>query len=102
MNTTPVKRVTVIAAQSLQETLISEIRSLGANGYTYVVVQGAGTSGVRPNEWSGPNGRLEVITTAEVADRILEHVAARYFEHYPLIAYVDEVHVLRPEKYGVV
>jgi multidrug efflux pump subunit AcrB len=30
----------------------------------------------------------------------LEHVAARYFGHYALIAYVDEVRVLRPDKYG--
>jgi len=84
-----------------KEALISEIHSLGAKGYTYVMVHGEGERGVRPSNWSGPNGKLEVITNPEVADRILEHVAEHYFEHYPVIAYIDEVRVLRPEKYGV-
>jgi len=101
VNTTPVRRVTIIGAQSLEETLISETRSLGAKGYTYTVVHGAGARGTRPSNWTGPNGKLEVIANAEVAERILEHVATHYFDKYPLIAYVDEVSVLRPEKYGV-
>jgi hypothetical protein len=101
VHTTPVTRVTIIGAHSLHEALISEIHSLGAKGYTYAMVHGEGERGIRPRNWSGPNGRLEVITNAEVAERILEHVEARYFDQYPLIAYVDEVRVLRPEKYGV-
>ncbi|MGB8330205.1 MAG: hypothetical protein WCE62_08745 [Polyangiales bacterium] len=101
MNTKPAKRVTIVGAQSLRAALVSDIRRLGAKGYTYTVVHGEGSRGIRPSDWSGPNGKLEVITTPEVADRILEHVAARYFDNYPLIAYVVEVHVLRPERYGV-
>jgi len=100
-HTTPVTRVTIIGPHSLHEALISEIRNLGATGYTYVMVHGEGERGVRPSNWSGPNGRIEVITNPDVAERILEHVADRYFEQYPLIAYVDEVSVLRPNKYGV-
>ena len=101
VNTTLVTRVTIIGAHSLHEALISEIRNLGANGYTYTMVHGEGERGIRPSNWSGPNGKLEVITNPEVAKRILEHIAARYFDQYPLIAYLDEVRVLRPEKYGV-
>ncbi|MGB8224165.1 MAG: hypothetical protein WCF10_16365 [Polyangiales bacterium] len=101
MEVKPVKRVTIIGTQSLRAALVSDVRKLGAKGYTYTVVDGAGTRGIRPSDWSGPNGKLEVLTTPEVADRILEHVAAHYFDNYPLIAYVDEVLVLRPERYGV-
>ena len=101
MNIKPVKRVTIVGAQSLRAALVSDIRRLGAKGYTYTVVEGEGLRGIQPSDWSGPNGKLEVITTAKVAERILEHVAERYFDRYPMIAYVDEVHVLRPERYGV-
>jgi len=101
MNIRPVKRVTIVGAQSLRAALVSDIRRLGAKGYTYTVVDGEGSRGIRPSDWSGPNGKLEVLTTPEVADRILEHVATHYFKKYPLIAYVDEVRVLRPEKYGI-
>jgi len=101
MKTTVVKHVTIVGPQSLQAALISEVRNLGAKGYTYTAVYGHGERGMRPNDWTGPNGKLEVITSEEVADRILEYIAARYFNDYPLIAYVDDVHVLRPEKFGV-
>ena len=34
-----------------------------------------------------------------VADRILTHLAERYFEHYAVIAFVETVEVMRGEKY---
>jgi len=101
MELKPVTRVTIIGAQSLRAALVSDVRKLGAKGYTYSVVDGAGTRGIRPSDWSGANGKLEVLTTPELAHKILEHVATHYFDNYAMIAYVDEVNVLRPERYGV-
>jgi len=34
-----------------------------------------------------------------VADAILEHLAATYFTHYAVFAYVSTVDVARPERY---
>jgi len=100
MKTTSMTRVTIIGTDSLRGILIDDMKHLGAKGYTYEVVSGAGELGVRPSDWAGPNVKIEVVTTADNADRILEHVAQKYFDDYPVIAFLDEVRVARPEKFG--
>jgi len=44
--------------------------------------------------------RIETIVGPAVADRILEHVSANYFEDYAVIAWVDDVGVVRGDKYA--
>lgn len=41
----------------------------------------------------GPNAKIDVIATAELAQKILEHIAQNYFDHYDMIACIDEVGV---------
>jgi hypothetical protein len=79
---------------------LAELHELGATGYTYTVVHGEGAKGPRPSTWNGPNAKIEVIVTPAVADRILEHVAKNYFESHAVIAYLDDVQVVRAEKFG--
>ena len=100
MKTVPLKRVTIVSENSLEERIVKEIHDLGATGYTYTVVHGEGARGIRPSTWNGPNAKIEVIAPPEVAERILEHVARNYFESYAVIAYLDEVTVVRAEKFG--
>lgn len=100
MDTFPMKRVTIITDNVLQRRIVAEIHGLGATGYTYTVVHGEGARGVRPSHWEGPNAKIEVITTAQVAQRILEHVSKSYFKDYGVIVFQDDVEVLRPEKFG--
>jgi nitrogen regulatory protein PII len=100
MKTTPMKRVTIVGDNALVHSIVKEIHDLGATGYTYTVVHGEGARGTRPSHWEGPNGKIEVIATSALAQRILEHIAQTYFEHYGVIAFLDDVEVLRGDKFG--
>ena len=99
MRTVPLKEVTIIAEALLEDRLLREIRELGAHGYTVGEARGEGSRGVRASEWEGKNVRIETLVSAEVADRILQHVTENYFDHYAVVAYLSDVQVVRGEKY---
>jgi nitrogen regulatory protein PII len=91
--------VTIITERVLEERIKRELRTLGARGYTLTNVAGDGQRGVRSTDWEGRNLKIETVVAPEVAERILDHVAERYFEHYAVIAYVQSVDVKRGDKY---
>jgi hypothetical protein len=99
MQTIPLKRVTIIAEAVLEERLVREIKHLGARGYTLTQARGEGSRGVRASEWEGQNIKLESLVSADVADRILAHLAEHYFPLYAVVAYVENVEVVRGDKY---
>lgn len=99
MLTVTLKLVTIIAERVLQEHLLRALRELGARGYTLTEVSGEGSRGVRASEWEGHNIKIEAIVSPEVADRIIEHIAAHYFQHYAVIVYAQPVEVVRGDKY---
>jgi nitrogen regulatory protein PII len=101
MKTTTMKRITIVVDNSVERQIVKEIHDLGATGYTCTVVHGNGAKGARPNHWAGPNAKIEVIGTSQVTERILEHIEKNYFGHFATIVYLDEVEVLRAEKFGV-
>ncbi|MFM2105431.1 MAG: hypothetical protein RL338_463 [Chloroflexota bacterium] len=94
------RKVTIVAEALLEERLIRELRALGARGVTIGPVRGEGSRGVRSGDWEGSNVRLESIVSREVADAILARIAERYFDDYAVIAWVDDVEVVRGDKYG--
>ncbi len=93
------KLVTIIAEAYLEERLIREIKQLGAKGYTITSARGEGSRGVRASEWEGNNIRLETIVSPAVAEKILQRLAEAYFANYAVIAYVENVEVMRGDKY---
>ncbi len=99
MKMTPMKRVTIVCDNALEPQIVKDLHALGAKGYTYTVVHGEGAKGVRPSHWEGSNAKIEIITTADMAQRIVEHVARTYFDHYAVITFTDDVEVVRPEKF---
>lgn len=99
MQTVPLKELTIIAEAVLEDRLLREVRELGARGYTLGEVRGEGSRGIRAAEWEGKSIKVEMLVSPEVADRILEHVAKEYFQHYAVVAYVLDVQVIRGEKY---
>jgi len=99
MNTTTLKLVTIVAERILEDRLIREITRLGATGHTITDARGRGSRGVRASEWEGPDIRIETLVSADVAERIMSHVADTYFEYYALIAYVQDAQVARGDKY---
>jgi nitrogen regulatory protein P-II 2 len=100
MNTVPMKRVTIIGDDTVKYRILSELNGLGATGYTEFGVHGKGDRGLRPRHAEPCNAKIEVICTADLAGRILEHIAQNYFEKYAMIAFVDDVQVIRGEKFG--
>jgi len=98
--TVPMKRLTIIGDDDVAYRIMTEIEQLGATGYTNYVVHGKGRSGVRPRHGESSNAKIEIIATPEVAHRILDHVATNYFEHYAMIAFLDDVEVVRGPRFG--
>jgi nitrogen regulatory protein PII len=99
MHTVPLKLVTIVAEPVLEERIVTELRRLGARGHTATDARGVGSRGMRASDPPGEGVRIEVVVGADVADRILAHVAERYFPHYAVIAFVADVGVVRGEKY---
>ncbi|HWG85189.1 MAG TPA: transcriptional regulator [Deinococcales bacterium] len=99
MQTTALKLVTIVAEALLEERLVRELRQHGARGYTITEARGSGSRGVRASEWEGKNVRIETLVSREVAERLLGHLAANYFEHFAVVAYVENVEVVRGDKY---
>jgi nitrogen regulatory protein P-II 2 len=95
----PLKLVTIIAERVLRSRLVEEVTGLGARGFTLTEVTGEGSRGVRASEWEGANIRLETIVSADVAEHIVTHIAATYFEWHAVIVFVQDVDVVRGDKY---
>ena len=93
------KLVTIVAERLLQERLLREIKELGGRGYTLTDAYGSGDRGVRASEWEGLNIKIEVVVPPDTAERLVEHVAATYFEHHAVIVYQQDVEVVRGDKY---
>jgi nitrogen regulatory protein P-II 2 len=100
MHTTPLRKITIVAEALLEERLLRDMRGLGARGFTISDVRGEGSRGVRASEWEGRNVRIESIVSAAAADAILHHVADQYFAHFAVIAWVEDVEVVRGDKYA--
>ncbi len=100
MRTTPLKLVTVVAEALLEDRLVQDLRRCGARGYTVTGAHGEGSRGVRASDWEGGNVRVEVLVGPEVADRILELLAEAYFPRFAVVAFLQDVQVVRGDKYA--
>ena len=101
MKTHPIKLVTIVVEPVLEYRLTSEIRELGATGFTVTEGRGAGTrGGSRGTDEPGTNVRIEALVPEDVADRIVDHLARHYFQDYSIIAYVADVDVVRTRKFA--
>ena len=93
------KRVTIVGEAVLEKRLVALVRAAGAKGYTLIDCRGEGSRGVRASEWEGANVKLETLVAGTVAGEILAVLARDYFERFAVVAYVDDVQVVRGEKY---
>lgn len=99
MNLSTVQLVTVIALDSLEDVLIEDLKALGMKGYTVSEAHGEGLSTRRADNWEGRNIRIEILAKQELAESILEYLQKEYFPKYKMIAFLQEVKVLRKEKF---
>ena len=100
MELTARKLVTIVTEAALEDTLVRDIETLGAKGYTITDARGKGGRGKRDATWAPhANIRLEVLCSADTAIAICTALRERYSDNYSMVIYVGEVDVLRPEKF---
>lgn len=94
------KLLTIVTEAAIEETLLRELETLGARGYTITDARGKGHRGRRDASW-GPNAniRIEVLCDDSTAIAISSALRERYYDNYSMILYLGDVDVLRPEKF---
>ncbi len=92
--------ITVITEAAVEDTLLRDLDKLGVRGYTVSDARGRGSRGVRDAAWEeAANIRIEVICSRTLAESVLNHVQARYYANYAMVAFLQDVEILRPEKF---
>ena len=98
-------KIVIITEKLILEKVKRVIEAAGATGYTIVAAGGKGSRGVRASGRAAvvdafTNVKVEVITAnREAAVNIADEVAARFFEDYSGITYLENVEILRPDKF---
>lgn len=94
------RRITVVADQSMLELLIENFVKLGASGYTYLPCLGAGrrvlAAGGEPQD---SQVRIEVVVPREVCDAVLDFLRREILKEHHVTACVETVDVVRPDQF---
>lgn len=93
------KRIVIIANIALKSILLDRFLELGAKGYHAVVCFGKGRHEALGDLVTGEALiRIEIVTTPEVAEQILQYVHDPRFRNDPLMAYMDTVQVRKTDQ----
>jgi hypothetical protein len=96
----PRRLLTIVTETALERELLAEFDALGVRGYTITDARGKGGRGRRQSDWTQQgNVRIEIVCDPELAERIAARLRERYYEHYAMILFMQDVDVLRPEKF---
>jgi hypothetical protein len=96
----PRRLLTVVTEAVLERELIAEFESLGVRGYTITDARGQGSRGRRQSDWTQEgNIRVEVVCEPALAERVATRLRERYYDHYAMILFLQDVSVLRPDKF---
>lgn len=99
------KKVVIITEKLILDNVLKIVEGAGATGYTVFAAGGKGSRGVRSEDRpkvvdAFSNVQIEAIVASDaIANRIAEEVASRYFENYSGITYLEDVEILRPQKF---
>lgn len=103
MGFTELKKVVIVTESVIKDKVLDHIISIGAKGYTIDTVCGKGERGIRDDDTLlGEflrNIKIEVLTTKEIAEKIMTSVVEKFLKNYAGIVYMHDVEVLRPEKF---
>jgi nitrogen regulatory protein PII len=96
----PRRLLTIVTEATLERELLGELEALGVRGYTITEARGRGSRGTRQSDWNqAANIRIEVVCEPELAARIAARMRQRFYDHYAMILFMQDVSVLRPEKF---
>lgn len=99
------KKIVIITEKIIAPKVAQTIEKFGATGYTITAAGGKGSRGVRNQGNSSifdtfTNVKIEVIVNdLDKAENIMNEVAQNYFENYAGITYIENVDILRPQKF---
>lgn len=94
------RMVTIVTEAALERALIAELEQLGARGFTITDARGKGSRGTRQSDWAQEgNIRVEVICEPALAEAIAGRVRERFYDHYAMILFLQDVSVLRSDKF---
>jgi hypothetical protein len=91
--------LTIVAEGVLEARLVRDLRSAGAVGWTITTARGVGPRSRRVGDLDGGNVRIESLVSHAVAEQMMERLAADYFPHYAIVAWIADVEVHRTERY---
>ena len=96
----PRRLLTVVTEAVLERELVAELEALGVRGYTITEARGKGGRGRRQSNWAQEgNIRVEIVCEPALAERVAQRLRERYYDHYAMILFMQDVDVLRPEKF---
>ena len=92
--------LTIVTEAVLERELVAEFEALGVRGYTITDARGQGGRGRRRSDWTQEgNIRIEIVCEPALAERIATRMRERYYDHYAMILFLQDVNVLRPDKF---
>jgi len=96
----PRRLLTVVTEAVLERELVAELEALGVRGHTITDARGRGSRGRRQSDWAQDgNIRIEVVCEPALAERVAARLRERYYDHYAMILFMQDVNVLRPDKF---
>ncbi len=100
------EKVVIITEKMISDGVCDILEACGATGYTVVAAGGKGSRNVRSTSDRASvidefaNVKIEVIVNDKaMGEDIMNQVAARYFDNYSGITYIEDVQILRPGKF---
>lgn len=94
------RMVTIVTEAALERPLVAELETLGVRGFTITDARGKGSRGTRQSEWAQEgNIRVEVICDPLLAEQIAARMQERFYDHYAMILFMQDVSVLRSDKF---
>lgn len=103
--TKQVRKLVIVTEKVLLKKIVKIIHEEGATGYTVVPAGGEGSRNVRSSGQPAvsdtfSNIKFEVLTAdRDMAVRISDRIAEKYYDDYAVIIYLCDVEVLRAHKF---
>lgn len=100
------EKVVIITEKIIAKGVCEIIEASGATGYTLLEAGGKGSRDMRSTTQRASvvedfaNIQIEIIVSnTEMAETIMDAVREKYFKYYSGITYLEDVKILRPEKF---
>lgn len=93
------KLLTVVTESHLEHRISDVLIAAGAKGLTITPARGQGPKNERFSDIEGGSIRIESVMAPDVLDHVLAVLERDYLPDYTLTLWVNDVEVMRPERY---